>query len=88
MKPGKCRNLFEVPLIINSGENIRSTVKEMTEVLSVSDHKEAQRTLNFQAETSIEATVYIAKYTYSFLPLIYTLGKFSMESLVRLNGIY
>ena len=88
MKPGKCRNLFEVPLIINSGENIRSTVKEMTEVLSVSDHKEAQRRLIFQTEVSIEATVYIAKYTYSFLPLIYTLGKFSMESLVRLNGLY
>ena len=88
MKPGKCRNLFEVPLIINSGENIRSTVKEMTEVLSVSDHKEAQRRLIFQAEMIIEATVYIAKYTYSFLPLIYTLGKFSMESLVRLNGLY
>ena len=38
--PNICRNLFEIPLIIN-GENIWYVTKETIEVLSISNHEEA-----------------------------------------------
>lgn len=75
-KLDKCRNLFEVPLIISSGENIRNITRETIQAFPVSYHKEGQTRIIVQVELSNDAEVIIAKGTYRFLILIYTIRQF------------
>ena len=36
-----CRNLYEIPLLINKGKNVWSTIKVTIEFLPISNHEEA-----------------------------------------------
>ena len=66
----ECRNLFDIPLSINSGENIWSIItKEATEVLPRSIG------LTFYELINNEAAVIFAKDAGIFLLLIYHLGQ-------------
>ena len=77
----ECRNLFEIPLIIDSGENILGFTKETIEVLPISNHEEANTRLLFHAGMKSKAAVIVVKYVDMFLLLIYALGQ--MECFLR-----
>ena len=54
-------NLFEIPLIINIGENTYSITKEKIELLPISNHEDDTRFI-FDTEMSNEAAVIVAQY--------------------------
>ena len=56
-----CRNLFEFPLIISSGENIWNIAKETIEVLPISNHEKAETKLIFHAGKNNKAAVTVIK---------------------------
>lgn len=55
-------NLFEIPLIINIGENTYSITKEKIEVSLISNHEEDDTRFIFDTEMSNEAAVIVAQY--------------------------
>ena len=72
----ECRNLFEILLIINSVENIQSSItKETIEVFPITKHEQADTRLIFHGGMSNESTVVVAKDTDMFLLLNYALGQ-------------
>ena len=64
------KNLFENPLIINSGKNAGRTAKEKIEVFPVWNHDEADTRLIFHARVNIKAAVLVTKDADVFLVLI------------------
>ena len=67
------RNLLEIPLTINSGENIWSITEKTAEVLPILNNEEADIRLIFHEGMSNEVAVIFAKDTDVFLLLIYAL---------------
>ena len=70
------RNLFKIPLIINSGErgeNICSTTEKTIEACPILNHEEADTRLIFHERISNEAVVIVAKGSDAFSLLIYVL---------------
>ena len=65
-------NLFEISLVINSGENIGSITKETVEFIPITNYEEADIRLAFHARMSNEAAFIVARDTYVSLLLIYT----------------
>ena len=55
--PNRC---FEIPLIINNGENTWSIIKETIEVIPISNHEKVDTSLIFHAGMSNEAAVTVA----------------------------
>ena len=68
-------NLFEIPLIINSGENSRNITNEMIEFLPTPNHEDVGTRFNFDATMSNVAAVIVAKDEDVILFLIYPLGQ-------------
>ena len=71
----ECRNLFEISLIINSGENTWNITEETIEVLLISNHEKPDTKLICHSGMSNNAAVIAAKDTDMFLFIIYALGK-------------
>ena len=69
------RKLFEIPLTINSDENIWCITKETIEVLPISNHGEADIRLILHADMSNEAAVIVGKDTDVVLLLIQASGQ-------------
>lgn len=66
----KGRNIFEIPLIINSGENMFSVTEETIEVIPISSRKGADTMLVFHTRLNIKTAVVVTKYMDVFLLLI------------------
>ena len=69
------RKLFEIPLTINSDENIWCITKETIEVLPTSNHGEADTRLILHADMSNDAAVIVGKDTDMVLLLIQASGQ-------------
>lgn len=80
----ECRNLFQISLFINSGENIWSTIKETIGILTKLDHD--KHDTKFHAEI-INKSVIAAKDKKVFLLLFHALGQLEYLLSPHLQGI-